>query len=130
MERTIEKIEKNITKINMADGRRKNGGARPGAGRKPNAVKFESEITAADKRIAANLVRYIANMEQLADGVMVEERDPITQKLIVYQRAPDRQANEYLINRIMGKPAERRVLEFEKPLEEMTDDELRVIAEG
>ncbi len=84
------------------------GGAREGAGRKPNSVRHESEITKADKRLAANLLRYIGNMEQLADGVMVEEKDPVTQAKIVYQRPPDRAANEYLINRIMGKPTERQ----------------------
>jgi hypothetical protein len=84
-----------------------NGGARPGAGRKPKAQVYESEITKADRRIAKNLVRYIENMEQLADGLMLEETDTRTGRTRVYTTAPDRQANEYLINRIMGKPTER-----------------------
>jgi hypothetical protein len=87
-----------------------NGGARPGAGRKPRAEKFESVITKADKRIAANLVRYIENMERLADGVLVEDVNIVTGDTTVYQKPPDRQANEYLINRIMGKPTERKEL--------------------
>lgn len=84
-----------------------NGGARPGAGRKPKAEVFESVITKADRRIAKNLVRYIENLEALADGVTVQETDN-TGRERIYTRAPDRQANEYLINRIMGKPTERR----------------------
>lgn len=85
-----------------------NGGARPGAGRKPKAQVFESLITRADKRIAKNLVRYIENLEQLANGVLVEDTNIITGDKMVYQRPPDRAANEYLINRIMGKPTERQ----------------------
>lgn len=88
-----------------------NGGARPGSGRKPRAEKFESVITKADKRIASNLVRYIENLERLADGVTVQEVDKRTGAEIVYTCAPDRQANEYLINRIMGKPTERQEVE-------------------
>lgn len=84
-----------------------NGGARPGAGRKPRAEKFESVITRADKRIAANLVRYIENLEALADGVTVQETDA-TGRERIYTRAPDRQANEYLLNRIMGKPTDHK----------------------
>lgn len=91
----------------MADGRAKNGGARPGAGRKPKAQVFESAITKADKRLAKNLLHHIENMERLADGVLVEERDALTGQPVVYQRPPDRAANEYLINRVMGKPTER-----------------------
>jgi hypothetical protein len=48
-------------------------------------------------------------MEALANGIFVEEITP-EGKRIVYQRPPDRQANEYLINRIMGKPTERQEL--------------------
>jgi len=94
----------------MADGRQYNGGARPGAGRKPRAKKFESIIQKADNRIAENLVRYIENMERLADGVLVEDVNVLTAKTFVYQEPPNRQANEYLINRVMGKPTERQEL--------------------
>lgn len=91
----------------MADGRVNNGGARPNSGPKPKAEKFESAIAAADLRISENLVRYIENLERLADGVTVSETDR-EGKEHIYTRAPDRQANEYLINRIMGKPTERK----------------------
>lgn len=108
----------------MADGRASNGGARPGAGRKPKAEVFESVITKADKRIAKNLIRYIENMERLADGVLVQGVNPLTAKTYVYQEPPNRQANEYLINRIMGKPTERHehTVTAEQILR-MTDDE-------
>lgn len=48
-------------------------------------------------------------MEALADGIYVEEQDA-TGKRIVYRRPPDRAANEYLINRVMGKPTDRTEL--------------------
>jgi hypothetical protein len=76
-------------------------------GRTPKAEKFAGQIAKAEGRIAKNLVRYIENMEALADGVFVEEIDE-TGKRTIYQRPPDRAANEYLINRVMGKPTERR----------------------
>lgn len=78
------------------------------AGRPPKAEKFAGQIAKAEARIAKNLVRYIENMEALADGITVQETDAKTGATVVYTRAPDRQANEYLINRIMGKPTERQ----------------------
>lgn len=79
------------------------------AGRPSNADKFAGAIAKADTRIAKNLVRYIENMEALADGIFQEEMT-LDGTRIVYQRPPDRAANEYLINRIMGKPTERKEL--------------------
>lgn len=103
------------------------GGARPGAGRKRKSEKFAGEIAKAERRIADRLLLCIDNMQALADGIFVEEMT-IEGARIVYQRPPDRQANEYLINRIMGKPTERRELSMpDKPLEEMSEDELRAI---
>lgn len=77
------------------------------AGRPRTADKFAGAIAKADARIAKNLTRYIENMEALADGIYTEEKTPEGSRS-VYQRPPDRQANEYLINRIMGKPTERQ----------------------
>jgi hypothetical protein len=85
------------------------GGARPGAGRKPKAEKFKQPIAKAEKRIADRLPSLIDKMLDLADGVMVEEVDLSGEKT-VYQRPPDRVALIYLIDRIMGKPTERREL--------------------
>lgn len=105
-----------------------NGGARPGAGRKRKDDKFKLPIAKAEQRIADKLPQLIDNLLMLAEGVLVEEFSIATGGKMVFQRPPDRQANEYLINRIMGKPTERRELTTpDKPLEEMSEDELRAI---
>lgn len=52
----------------MSDGRRNNGGVRKGAGRKPKAVRFASQISKAEKRLADRLPTTIENLEALADG--------------------------------------------------------------
>lgn len=107
-----------------------NGGARPGAGRKPKAEQFKRPIAQAEKRIADRLPLLINNLFLLADGVLVQE-ELIPGQPIVYKRPPDRQANEYLINRIMGKPTDRKEHTFpDKPIEEMTDDELKAIRDS
>ncbi len=70
-------------------------------------------------------------MIALSLGVMVEETDKESGAAIVYQRPPDRGAGQYLIDRIAGKPTERKEHTFpDKPLEDMTEDELRAIAES
>jgi hypothetical protein len=103
------------------------GGARPGAGRKRKSDKFAGQIAKAEQRIADRLADYIDNLQLLADGVLVQE-ELIPGQPMVFKRPPDRQANEYLINRIMGKPTDRKELVTpDKPLEEMTEDELRAI---
>lgn len=86
-----------------------NGGARPGAGRKRKAEKWAAPIAKAEKRIADKLPSLIDNMLALAEGVWIEEMNADSAR-IVYKRAPDRAANEYLINRIMGRPTERKEL--------------------
>lgn len=83
-----------------------NGGARPNAGRKKKAEKFETAISKAERRICDRLPELIDNLFILAAGVTVQEIDK--DGIIVYTRPPDRQANEYLINRILGKPTERQ----------------------
>lgn len=106
------------------------GGARPGAGRKRKSDKFAGQIAKAEKLAADMLAHNIGNMQALANGIFVEEMT-IEGARIVYQRPPDRQANEYLINRIMGKPTDRKEHTFpDKPLEEMTEDELKAIRDS
>jgi hypothetical protein len=51
-------------------------------------------------------------MLRLADGVTVQEEDDKGKERI-YSRPPDRATNEYLINRIMGKPTEVQRIEAE-----------------
>lgn len=87
----------------------KNGGARPGAGRKPRAEKYETAIGKAEKRIVDRLPELIDNLFRLAGGVVVEQTDP-DGETTVYQKPPDYKANEYLVNRILGKPTERQEL--------------------
>lgn len=86
------------------------GGARPGAGRKRKSVLYESAINKAERRIADRLPRLIENLEALADGVTVQEETNLGGK-VIYTRPPDRAANEYLANRVMGKPTEHTELE-------------------
>jgi hypothetical protein len=106
-----------------------NGGARPGAGRKPKAEKFKVPIAKAEKKIADKLPWLIDQALELAEGVVVQEFDKEGNSRI-YQRPPDMKAIAYLVDRIMGKPTDRRELTLEKPIEEMSDDELRAILES
>lgn len=86
----------------MANG---HGGARTGAGRKPNNEKYASQIGAAYQRIADHLPQLIENLITLADGVTVKETDA-DGVVDIYAKPPDRKANEYLINRIAGTPTQ------------------------
>jgi hypothetical protein len=78
-----------------------------GPGRPRKAEKFSGPIAKAEKQIADRLPQLIDNLLRLAEGVWVEETTPTGQR-ITYKTPPDRQSNEYLINRILGKPTERR----------------------
>jgi hypothetical protein len=101
-----------------------------GPGRPRKKDKFDGQIAKAEAWIADRLPQFLENMAILANGVFVEETTD-EGKRFVYQRAPDRQANEYLINRIMGKPTDRKEHTFpDKPLEEMSEDELRAIRDS
>lgn len=97
-----------------------NGGARPGAGRKPKAEKFKQPIAKAEKKIADRLPMLIERMIELSEGVVVQEFDREGEPRI-YQRPPDYKAIAYLVDRIMGKPTERQEVDGE------TDIRIRVI---
>jgi hypothetical protein len=107
----------------VASGKR--GGARPGAGRKKKAEKFAGPVAEAEKRISDRLPRLIDNLMKLADGgyERVEEKwvpaDPPDDDdeaapvqspgLVLIERKvsraePDRAANQYLIDRVLGRP--------------------------
>ena len=105
------------------------GGARPGAGRKPKPDKFKIPIAKAEQKIADKLPWLIDQAMELAEGVVIQEADKDGSPRI-YQRPPDMNAIKYLVDRIMGKPTERRELTLDKPLEEMTEDELKRILES
>jgi len=78
------------------------------AGRPPKRDKFERPIATAEKTIAGWLPELIALKMELARGVLVEDINPVTGDRAVYQKPPDGKAIEYLIDRIMGKPAQRQ----------------------
>lgn len=106
-----------------------NGGARPGAGRKRKAQKFETQIQKAEGMIADRLPWLVEKAFELAEGVAVEKVNAQGYPM-VYQLPPDLGAIKYLADRIMGKPTERKELSLDKPLSEMTVDELRAILES
>jgi hypothetical protein len=93
------------------------GGRRAGAGRKtPEARKARADFNAATaETLAAWLPDLLRNLKRLADGgyERVEEKfeaDPaVPGVLVLVERKvetaePDRAANEYLVNRLLGKP--------------------------
>lgn len=82
------------------------GGARPGAGRKPKLEKNVTAIEKAEEQIRDRLPQTINKLFELAEGVTVEEKDELGNR-VVYTRPPDRVSCIYLINRIMGKPEVR-----------------------
>ena len=82
------------------------GGPRQNSGRKRTREVFESPIRAAEKRIADRLPSLIDNLLVLADGVKMQKLTD-EGEAIVYTEKPDRAANEYLINRLMGKPTDK-----------------------
>ncbi len=109
---------------------KQHGGARPGAGRKPKDEKFKVPIAKAEKKIADRLPWLIDQAMELAEGVVVQERDR-EGGLRIYQRPPDMKAIAYLVDRIMGKATERKeITSLDKPLGEMTVDELKSILES
>ncbi len=85
------------------------GGSRQGAGRKRGSVRdlLDAAAVQAERQITDRLPRLIDNLLVLADGVVVEDVNPITGETGVYRKPPDRAANEYLINRVMGKPTDK-----------------------
>jgi hypothetical protein len=106
------------------------GGARKGAGRKAKPDKFKLPIAKAESKIADKLPWLIDKELELADGVWKEQLID-GEVRIVYQEKPDHRAITYLIDRIMGKPTERKEHTFpDKPYEEMTEDELRQIRDS
>jgi hypothetical protein len=67
---------------------------------------LEKPIQIAEKRIADRLPSLIDNLLVLADGVRVSKTTSEGDE-VVYRQPPDRAANEYLINRVMGKPTDK-----------------------
>lgn len=76
----------------------------PGRPRKRDANA--GAITRAEKQIRDRLPEVVDKMLELAMGVLVEEQT--LEGRFIYQKPPDYKAAAYLIDRIMGKPTERR----------------------
>ncbi len=78
-------------------------------GRPRKNEQYAGQVAKAEKRIADKLPELVDRMFELANGVTLQETDDdgITN---IYTRPPERQAIEYLLNRIMGKPTERKEL--------------------
>ena len=68
--------------------------------------------------IWADLERYKSNLDRLADGVYHE--DEKTGR--IYTTLPDRQANIYLIDRVLGKPVDNSTPASAKVQVEYVDD--------
>jgi hypothetical protein len=74
----------------MPDGR---GGARAGAGRKPKAEKYETEINVAERRIADKLPAIIGKLEELAMGGAVVVKRKLAPAILVTTRESGRDSN-------------------------------------
>lgn len=87
------------------------GGARPGAGRKPKPIKHETAINRAEKQIKDRLPDIVDAQLKLALGVKVLRYNETSgDEEEIYTTLPDRQAGQYLINRIMGAPVQKQEL--------------------
>ncbi len=95
------------------------GGARQGSGRKRVRDVFERPIRRAEQQIADHLPALIENLLVLANGVTVEGTAS-TGGTTIYTRPPDRAANEYLINRLLGKPTEMAESEVSLSVDSIT----------
>lgn len=84
------------------------GGPRPGAGRKPAAVRaliHATPIQAAEGKIRERLPWLVDQMLILAEGFEIQRTDA-RGRLRIYSAPPDRAAIEYLIDRVLGKPTQ------------------------
>jgi hypothetical protein len=84
------------------------GGARPNSGRPRKSEQNKGLIVKAEKQIGDKLPILLEHMLELAQGVMVEKYDWKKGERRVYKEAPDYKALEYLINRVMGKPTDKK----------------------
>lgn len=112
------------------------GGARAGAGRKRKSEKYAAEIEAAEKKVKDRLPDLIDNLFLLAQGgypINRVKRGLLEGKMVVVEEVtetapPDRKANEYLVDRIMGRPTQEVEMDLEHSGEiripdALTDDE-------
>jgi hypothetical protein len=74
-------------------------------GRPRTTELYATQIRDAENLVADHLPKCVHNLIALADGVWVEEIGPEGDRT-VYKTPPDRASNQYLIDRMMGKPTE------------------------
>jgi len=96
---------------------KRRGGTRPGAGRKPKPRDigakqgadnwFHEEIgVTGETKLIPRWQKFLLNLERLADGIFKSDESDESKK--IYWIAPDRAANQYLIDRMFGKPIEQQ----------------------
>jgi hypothetical protein len=96
-----------------------------GPGRPKKTEKYGRHIVEAEDLIADRLPELVENLFVLAGGVRVQEENA-NGGVYTYTKPPDYKSNEYLINRIMGKPTER----YEHDFSGLSDDELIARVQG
>lgn len=80
------------------------GGRREGAGRKPNAIAYESEIQTLTDAIAANVQEIFDKGMELVQGV--EAMKVVRGKEIVYSIPPNAKMIIFFLERLAGKPTQ------------------------
>jgi hypothetical protein len=88
--------------------------------RKPKDVPLEvteinDDVSELEKKIRLMADECVENLRTLANGVKAEEQgngDP------TYVKPPDRAANEYIINRVLGRPATKKPVAEPEEVEE------------
>jgi len=81
-----------------------------------NESGTEKERLAAEmeREILGQLRQCLNNLMSLANGIKVaKERGD--ESPVVYDRPPDRAANEYILNRILGRPPSRKTIADPEP---------------
>ena len=91
----------------------KRGGVRPGAGRPRNADRHPQAVAEAEAKLTARLLQIIDSALALTEGIWVEETTPDGVRRI-YKKPPNIKAIIYCIDRIMGKPTERKEIGIDR----------------
>jgi hypothetical protein len=96
------------TKTLAKDGSRR-GGARPGSGRKPGPTTLvvRDFHQVARDQVGPCLPILLDALIEMAVGIKIKDVGPDGKETEYYSVPPDRQACEYLINRLLGKPTEK-----------------------
>ena len=105
------------------------GGARPGSGRKPRAVKFASLKAITDNELETIVREDVPTaMRELVRGVLMAENTK--NGIRTYYTAPSLGAIEACLNRVFGKPTERVEMSGGLTLDVVDEITRRVRAHG